>query len=467
MGPGTYSAWQFFTKNMAKKDKELDMTHGPLLGKMIVFTLPIIASGVLQLLFNAADVIVVGRFAGETSLAAVGSTGSLINLILNLFIGMAVGANVCAAQFYGAGDEEDVSRTLHTSTAFSLICGVALIFIGNILAEPMLILMGSPEDVIDLSVLYVRIYFTAMPASMIYNFLSGILRASGDTKHPLYFLSIAGCFNVVLNLALVIFFNMGVAGVAIATSASSYLSCSLLLFFLMQQKGAMRLQWSKVKIDVAILKKIVRIGLPAGIQGVVFSFSNVIIQSSINSFGSAVVAGSAAASSIEGFVYISMNSVSQTCVTFVGQNYGAMDGRRVKRATILCEAMVLVIGLSLGNLAYYFGVPLMSIYTDSQAAIAAGLIRMQWVCVPYFLCGSMDVMTGAMRGIGKSTLPMIVSLLGACVLRLIWIFTYFPTHHTEEVLFFSYPASWAITFCAHIICFTICYRAWQRNQNRI
>lgn len=447
------------------RTNQMDMTHGPLLKKLIIFTLPIMASSMLQLFFNAADVIVVGNFAGETSLAAVGSTSSLINLILNLFIGMSVGANVCAAQFFGAKHYDEVSKTLHTATAFSLICGIILIVLGNVLAHPMLVLMGSPDDVIDLATMYVKIYFIAMPGTMIYNFLSGILRASGDTKHPLYFISIAGVFNVLLNLVLVIVFNLGVAGVAIATMVASYLSSAMLLVFLMKQDGPLKLDWKKVGIDSKILKKIIRIGLPAGVQGMVFSFSNVVIQSAINSFGSAVVAGSAAASSIEGFIYMAMNSVSQTCVTFVGQNYGASDEKRVKKVVFECLGIVFIVGFVLGQLAYIYGWPLLSIYTDSEQAIEAGLIRMRWVCCSYFLCGIMDVMTGALRGIGRSTLPMIFSILGACVSRLIWIFSYFKFHHTESVLFFSYPGSWTLTIIAHVVCFILAYKAWIRHKN--
>ncbi|MBE5920240.1 MAG: MATE family efflux transporter [Pseudobutyrivibrio ruminis] len=444
---------------------KLDMTHGPLLGKLIIFTIPIILSGVLQLLFNAADVIVVGRFAGEASLAAVGSTGSLINLMTNLFIGMSVGANVCAAQFYGGGQYKDVKKTVHTSTAFSIICGVVLIFIGLFLARPILEIMGSPEDVIGLAALYVRIYFLAMPAVMLYNFLAAILRAAGDTTHPLMFLTVAGVVNVILNLILVVFFNMGVAGVAIATVTSNYISCGMLVAFFTKQEDVLKLEFSKIKIDKKILNRIIRIGLPAGIQGTVFSLSNVVIQSAINSFGTAVIAGSSAAASIEGFVYVSMNSVSQTCVTFVGQNYGAGDEKRVKRVIFECLGIVTVVGLILGNLAYYFASPLLGIYTDSSAAVAAGTLRLFWVCCPYFLCGIMDTLTGGLRGLGRSTVPMIVSLIGACATRLVWIATYFQLHKTEDVLFFSYPGSWLLTLSVHSICLIIVYRAWVKRKS--
>lgn len=444
---------------------KLDMTHGPLLGKLIIFTIPIILSGVLQLLFNAADVIVVGRFAGEASLAAVGSTGSLINLMTNLFIGMSVGANVCAAQFYGGGQYKDVKKTVHTSTAFSIICGVVLIFIGLFLARPILEIMGSPEDVIGLAALYVRIYFMAMPAVMLYNFLAAILRAAGDTTHPLMFLTVAGVVNVILNLILVVFFNMGVAGVAIATVTSNYISCGMLVAFFTKQEDALKLEFSKIRIDKKILNRIIRIGLPAGIQGTVFSLSNVVIQSAINSFGTAVIAGSSAAASIEGFVYVSMNSVSQTCVTFVGQNYGAADEKRVKRVIFECLGIVTVVGLILGNLAYYFASPLLGIYTDSSAAVAAGTLRLFWVCCPYFLCGIMDTLTGGLRGLGRSTVPMIVSLIGACATRLVWIATYFQLHKTEDVLFFSYPGSWLLTLSVHSICLIIVYHAWVKRKS--
>jgi len=446
------------------KSKKLDMTHGPLLGKLIFFTVPIILSGVLQLLFNAADVIVVGRFAGEASLAAVGSTSALINLMTNLFIGMSVGANVCAAQFYGAGQFKDVKRTVHTSTAFSLICGVLLIFIGLFLARPILEIMGSPEDVIDLAALYVRLYFLAMPAIMLYNFLASILRAAGDTTHPLAFLTVAGIVNVILNLILVIIFKMGVAGVAIATVTSNYISCAMLVAFFMKQEEALKLELNKVGIDKKILNRIIRIGLPAGIQGTVFSLSNVVIQSAINSFGTAVIAGSSAAASIEGFVYVSMNSVSQTCVTFVGQNFGAGDEKRVRKVVFECLGIVTVLGAVLGNLAYVFAEPLLGIYTDSKAAIVAGTLRLFWVCCPYFLCGIMDTLTGGLRGLGRSTVPMIVSLLGACVTRLIWIATYFQFHKTEGVLFFSYPGSWLLTLSVHSICLVVVYRDWVRRK---
>ncbi len=446
-------------------NKKIDMTHGPLLGKLIIFTIPIVLSGVLQLLFNAADVIVVGRFAGEASLAAVGSTGSLINLMTNLFIGASIGANVCAAQFYGAGHYEEVKKTIHTSVIMSLVGGLILVLVGLFLAKPMLLLMGSPEDVIGLATLYIRLYFLAMPAVMLYNFLAAILRAAGDTTHPLIFLTIAGVVNVILNIIMVVGFNMNVAGVAIASAVANYISCGLLVIFFMKQKDALKLDIKEVVFDKRIFRKIIKVGLPAGIQGSVFSLSNVVIQSAINSFGTAVIAGSAAAGSIEGFVYVSMNSVSQTCVTFVGQNYGAGNEKRVKRTIFECLGIVTVLGLMMGNAAYFFAGDLLGIYTDSKDAIAAGTLRLFWVCCPYFLCGIMDTLTGGQRGLGNSTVPMIVSLIGACASRLIWIGTYFRAHHTEDVLFFSYPGSWTLTSLVHVVCLAIMYRKWVNKKN--
>jgi putative MATE family efflux protein len=341
---------------------------------------------------------------------------------------------------------------------------VILIFIGLFGARPMLELMGSPEQVLDLATLYVRLYFLAMPAIMLYNFLAAILRASGDTSHPLAFLTIAGIVNVLFNLVLVIVFKLGVAGVAIATVTSNYISCGLLVGFLMKQENSLKLELSKIKIDKRILRRIVKIGLPAGIQGTVFSLSNVVIQSAINSFGTAVIAGSSAAASIEGFVYISMNSVSQTTVTFVGQNYGAGDEKRVKRVIFETLGIVTVVGVVMGNLAYGFAPQLLGIYTDSTEAITAGTLRLFWVCCFYALCGIMDTLTGGLRGLGRSTVPMIVSLIGACATRLIWIATYFQVHHTQSVLFFSYPGSWLLTLTVHSICLVLVYRAWVKKK---
>ncbi|MBQ7839411.1 MAG: MATE family efflux transporter [Lachnospiraceae bacterium] len=445
---------------MNKKGKsfEMDMCNGPLLGKILLFAIPLMLSGILQLLFNAADIIVVGRFAGHEALAAVGSTGSLINLLINVFIGLSVGTNVLVAKYYGAQKEEQVSQTVHTSVLTSLICGSFLILVGLFLAGPLLTLMGTPGDVLAQATLYMRIYFLGMPVMMLYNFGAAILRAIGDTRRPLYYLLLAGVVNVVLNLIFVTQFHMGVSGVAIATVISQAISAALIVRALIRSEGCFHLDFKQLKIHPIRLKQMIRIGLPAGMQGAVFSISNVLIQSSINSFGSIVMAGSTAASNIEGFVYTSMNTFYQTALSFTSQNYGAKKLNRIPRILLLCLGCVTVVGLLLGNLAYIFGNQLLGIYSSDPEVISYGLVRMSYVCVPYFLCGIMDVMVGSLRGMGYSVMPMLVSLTGACGLRILWIFTVFQLSPTLPTLFISYPVTWTVTACAHIICFCFALR---------
>lgn len=437
---------------------KMDMCNGPMAGKMIRFAVPLILSGLLQCLFNASDTIVVGRFASKEALAAVGSTGSLINLIINLFVGLSVGVNVVAAQYYGARREKRINRMVHTSITLALICGSFLMFIGVFAAKPMLHLMSSPKDVIDLATLYVRIYFIGVPAMMVYNFGAAVLRASGDTKRPMFYLLIAGIVNVILNLIFVIVFKMSVAGVAIPTAISQYVSATLIMIDLIKEKGALHFDYYKLGVDKVIAKSIVRIGLPAGFQGTVFSLSNVVIQSAINSFGSTVIAGSAAAANIEGFVYVAMNAFYQTSVTFVGQNYGARKYHRVNRALVLCQAMVIATGIIFGGLAMLFSRQLLSIYNPDASVIAAGVKRMTFVCAPYFICGIMDVMVGGLRGIGYSIMPMIVSIIGACGLRVLYIATIFRNYHTEYMLYVIYPISWIVTAAVHIVCYVYAYK---------
>lgn len=437
---------------------EIDMVHGPLLGKMLLFAVPLMLSSILQLLFNAADIVVVGRFAGDDSLAAVGSTSSLINLMTNLFIGLSVGANVMVAHYIGSGEKEEIGKTVHTSMALSVVCGLIMTIFGATMAPILLRLMSSPEDVIGLATIYLRIYFLGMPATMVYNFGSAILRAAGDTRRPLYYLLFAGVINVVLNLIFVIGFHMDVAGVAIATVVSQYISAALVVRCLMKEEGAMRLELREIRINRPMLLRILKIGLPAGIQGTVFSLSNVVIQSAINSFGKIVVAGNAAAGNIEGFVYVAMNAIHQTALSFAGQNYGAGEKKRVLRVVCLCQLIVLIVGTVLGNLTVIFGTPLLYIYSDSAEVVKAGLVRMEYICRFYAMCGMMDVMVGALRGIGCSIMPMIVSMLGACGLRLLWIATIFRMYPTTPVLYLSYIVSWTITFMVHVICFIIIYR---------
>ena len=433
---------------------QIDMIHGPLAGKLLVFAIPLMLSSILQLLFNAADVIVVGRWSGSQSLAAVGSNTSLINLMVNLFVGFSVGTNVVVARDLGAGREEDVRDSVHTSIALSLVSGVVLMGLGLLLSRQMLELMGSPEDVIGLAAVYLRIYFCGMPGNMLYNFGAAILRAQGDTKRPLYFLTAAGIINVILNLVFVIVFHMDVAGVALATIISQYVSAILVLLTLMRDKGPLRVDLRALRLDMKVVRRILQVGLPAGFQGMVFSISNVVIQSSINSFGSTVVAGSAASSNIEGFVYAGMNAFYQTALTFTSQNYGACECKRVDRIMGLCLLYSGLIGLVLGNLAYLFGYPLGSIYAPGQEEVIAQAVdRLSICCTTYFLCGLMDTQVGVLRGIGYSVVPMIVSLVGSCALRLLWVATIFQLNRTPEMLYFSYPVSWAITAATHFVFF--------------
>lgn len=442
---------------------ELDMCNGPLLGKVLEFSVPLILTGVLQLLFNAADVIVVGRFAGPTALAAVGSTGSLISLIVNLFMGLSVGASVVVARHYGAGDFSRVNRALHTSVAASLICGVLVAILGYTLSRTMLELMGSPYDVIDQAELYLKIYFLGVPASMLYNFSAAALRAVGDTRRPLIYLSIAGVVNVLLNLLLVIVFHLDVAGVAIATITSQVVSCVLIVICLLRSEGSIHLDFRKIRIHLDEIKDILRIGVPAGLQSSVFSISNVLIQSSINSFGSTVIAANSASSSLEGFIYIAMNSISQASLTFTGQNIGARRYDRIPKILGVCSLLVCAIGFLIGAAAYLFAPQLLNLYIDQTAEnidqiISTGITRMLYVAVPYFICGEMEVLAGVMRGCGYSLTPMIVSTLGACGFRILWIYTVFAANHTLPTLYISYPISWILTSLVHLICFAIVWR---------
>ncbi len=448
---------------MARK-YEMDMTTGALLPKIIRFSIPLMLSSLLQLLYNAADVVVVGRFVGDTALAAVGSTGSLIALITNVFMGLSIGTGVLVAQYFGAGDDEHMEQVVHTSIAVGLLGGAFLTVVGIVLARPILQVMGSPEDVIDQAELYIRIFFGGMIANLTYNFGAAVLRSVGDTQRPLYILAVTGLVNVGLNLLLVIVFRLGVAGVAIATIVSQILSCIAVLVLLMRAKGSIHFEWRQLRIHMPTLGRMLRVGLPAGLQGTIFSISNVIIQSGVNSFGSVVVAGSAAAANLEGFVYVAMNALYQTALTFAGQNVGAGKFDRIRRILACCVCSVAVVGVVLGALAYFNGGTLLQLYTTSPEVIAAGLQRMLYVCLPYFLCGIMDVMVGMLRGLGCSIVPMCVSIAGVCGVRIVWIYTIFRAVHTPEALYISYPISWTITAVIHIVCFAVIYRRMRRQH---
>lgn len=437
-----------------KKEYHIDMCNGPLASKILLFAVPLIASSLLQLLFNAADVVVVGKFAGKEALAAVGSNTALINLLINLFVGLSVGANVVVARDLGAGRYDRVKKDVHTTVTLAFISGVVMMIFGVVMVRQLLEWMSSPTDVIDLATVYLRIYFFGMPANMLYNFGSAILRAEGDTQRPLYYLLFAGIVNVILNLVFVIIFQMDVAGVALATIISQYISAGLVLRCLMKEQGPLHLDLKQLELRRLVVMRIFQVGLPAGFQGVIFSLSNVVIQSSINSFGDTVMAGSAAAQNIEGFVYAAMNAFYQSALTFSGQNYGAGKCDRVDKVALYCQGFVILTGLILGNLAFFFGSQLLGIYAPGEPdVIQQGLVRMSYIGRLYAICGIMDTMVGILRGIGYSIVPMVVSLLGSCVLRLLWVWFVFPLDPVPGNLYISYPITWAITGAVHIIMF--------------
>ena len=443
---------------------EMDMCNGPLLKKLLTFSLPLVLTGVLQLFYNAADIVVVGRFAGAEALAAVGSTGALINLLVNVFMGLSVGASVVVAQQYGANDRAGVSDTVHTSMLVALVCGVGVGVFGYFMAAPMLEWMGTPDDVIQQAALYVRIYFVGMPVNMLYNFGGAVLRAVGDTKRPLFFLTVSGIINVVLNLFFVIAFGMGVAGVAWATIISQAVSAVLVIRCLMRTDSCIRLIPRQLRIHKQPLLRIARIGLPAGLQGSIFSISNVLIQSAVNSFGSVVMAGNAAASNLEGFIYTSMNSIYQACMTFTGQNMGAQKYRRARRVLPVCLGIVTVIGAAMGGVFLLLGPQLISIYNTDPQVIEMGMQRLVVICSTYYFCGMMDVLVGQMRGMGYSVIPMIVSLTGACGFRVLWIYTIFAANPTLRTLYISYPVSWVITAGCHLLCYLLIQRKYPKTD---
>ena len=438
-----------------KRSYEIDMCNGPLFGKILRFAVPLILSGVLQLLFNAADIIVVGRFTGSGALAAVGSTSSLINLLVNLFIGISVGANVMAARYYGSGSETEMFQTVHTAILTALTGGCFMVFAGISVARPVLELMGTPDEVLPQAVLYMRLYFIGMPAFMAYNFGAAILRAIGDTKRPLYFLSAAGVINVLFNLLFVVVFHMGVEGVAIATVISQVISAILVLRCLCKSEGIYRLEFRKLHIHKDKLVAMLKIGLPAGFQGMMFNISNVLIQSSVNSFGSLVMAGNTAASNIEGFVYIALNAIYQTSLSFTSQNVGARQYKRVDRVLGCCVLIVAVLGTVLGVGAYLMGEVLLRVYSSDPHVIAYGMSRLALISAPYALCGIMDVLAGSLRGMGCSITPMVTSLTGACLFRVIWIFTVFQWNHSRFMLYVSYPISWTLVLLMNVACYAV------------
>lgn len=441
------------TKEVQANKYEIDMCNGTIMDKLISFSLPLMLSGILQLLFNAVDIVVVGRFTGSQALAAVGSTTALINLFINLFIGVSLGANVLAARYYAAGKQKEMSETVHTAMLFALISGCVMVLAGLFFSRGALELMDTPDDVISQAALYMKIYFMGMPFFMLYNYGAAILRAVGDTKRPLLFLVISGAANAALNLLLVIVFSMGVAGVAVATVISQCISCVMVLSCLIRTESSYQLTLKKLRIRPAYLLQIFQVGIPAGIQSTVITFSNVLLQSSVNSFGSTAMAGYTAANNIFGFLYTSINSVSQACMSFTSQNYGAGKKKRMDLVLRDCLILTVVIGLLMGGGAYLFGPELLHIYTSDEAVIACGMEILLYTTVTYFLCGIMDLIPGALRGMGRSAVPMLLSVIGTVGTRIIWIYLIFPAHRSLAVLFISYPVSWLATIIMQAACF--------------
>lgn len=443
------------------------MCNGSIMDKLISFSLPLMVSGILQLAFNAVDIIVVGRFSGSQALAAVGSTTALINVFTNLFIGISLGANVLAARFYAAGKDREMSETVHTSITLALISGIMMAVIGVLLAKWALEIMGTPDDVIGQSALYMRIYFMGMPFFMLYNYGAAILRAIGDTKRPLIFLIISGIANAALNMILVILFHMGVVGVAIGTIISQLISCVLVLTCLYRSEGSYQLRFSKLKINGAYMEQIFQVGVPAGIQSTVINLSNALLQSSVNSFGSIAMAGYTAANNILGFLYMSVNSITQACMSFTSQNYGVGKLKRMDKVLRDCAILSISIAAVLGGLAYCFGPQILTVYTSDPKVINCGMEILAYTSITYFLCGIMDLFPGALRGMGYSAVPMVLSVIGTVGTRIVWVFGIFPNHRSLSVLFVSYPVSWILTIVLQVVCFYFVRKRVHQKEKRL
>lgn len=438
---------------MASRNRDMDMCSGPLFSKIFIFALPIMAMNILQLLFNAADMIVVGRFSGSQALAAVGATGALINLLVNFFMGLSVGTGVIVAQDYGAGDHYGISRSVHTSIFISIICGFAVMAAGLVFCGPLLQMMGTPEDILDLSALYMRIYFLGVPASMVYNFAAAILRAIGDSRRPMYYLVISGVVNVILNLFFVIVFHMSVEGVAWATVISQYISAVLIMICLIRSDGAIRFIFRRMNIDGTKLKTIIKIGLPAGLQGLLFSFSNTLIQSSVNSFGSTMVAASSASGNVENLVGTTMNAYYNAALTFTGQNMGAGKHERIDSIAKVCTVLIVSSWILLGGTVVLFGRPLLSLFTSEAQVIELGMERLYVMMAGFVSCGIMNVFPGLTRGMGYSVMPMLCTLIGACLLRIVWLATFFVWYRSIFMLFICYPITWTLAGLGQVGCF--------------
>ncbi|MBE6593657.1 MAG: MATE family efflux transporter [Ruminococcaceae bacterium] len=451
---------------MHRLKKTVDMTEGPFFKKMILFAIPLIISGVLQSLYNAADLIVVGFFKGDVAVAAVGSTGSITNLTVGLFMGLSVGAGVAVAHHIGAKEPEEAKKVAHTSILLSLILGVVIGAAGFMLSETLLRLMGTPADVLPHSTLYMQIIFLGVPASMVYNYAASMIRSAGDSKRPMIFLAISGLVNVILNVILVALFDFGVDGVAIATIVSQYLSAIMSIVYLTKTSGPLRISLRKLRISGQKVKKILYIGIPSGIQSSLFSLSNVIIQSSINSFGDSVMAGSAASNNIEAIIYVAMNSIYHVALTFIGQNVGARKFKNIRRLTLYCAIIVIAVGLGCAAVFTIFRYPLLHMYVDSPEAISAAMERFLIIVPTYFLCGLMDVFCGGLRALDKSVTAMIISLAGACGLRILWIETIFRAAPSPISIYISYPVTWTVTAGCHLIFMIFAARKIIRNEHQ-
>ena len=444
---------------------EIDMCNGSIMDKLISFSLPLMLSSVLQLMFNAVDIIVVGHFNGSDALAAVGSTTALISLLTNLFIGISLGANVLAARYQASGRDREMSEAVHTSIALALVSGIAMAFIGVAVSALALGLMDTPVNVIGQATVYMRIYFCGMPFFMLYNYGAAILRAVGDTKRPLVFLMAAGLANVVLDLLLVIVIPLGVAGVAIGTVTSQMISSLLVLRCLWKSEGSYQFRFSRLTLKWSYMKRIFGVGIPAGIQSTVINFSNVLLQSSVNSFGSTAMAGYTAANNILSFLYVSINAVTQACMSFTSQNYSVGKQKRMDRVLADCALLSAGVSVVLGVGAYVFGGQVLRIYTTDADVIQCGIEILSITTVPYFLCGIMDLFPGALRGMGHSAVPMLLSVIGTVGTRIIWIYGFFPQHRSLFFLFISYPGSWLVTILMQGVCFWFVRKKCIRQLN--
>ncbi len=451
---------------MAKHSKNIDMVNGSIVKGLILFSIPIMLSGTLQLLFNAADTVVVGRYGSENALAAVGSTGALITLIVNLFMGLSVGSSVIAAHCYGAGDRKGVQQVVHTSILAAAVTGIFVGILGIVISAPALRLMGTPDDVIEQASRYMQIYFCGIPAMMVFNFGASIMRSAGDTKRPLYYLIASGIINIILNLILVILFRLDVAGVAIATVVSQIASAALIVIHMMRCDEWYKLSLKKLKIYPDKLMKIIKIGLPAGLQGTVFSISNVVLQSSINSFGSVAMNGNSAAANLEGFMYLSVNAFHQSAVSFTGQNIGAGKYQRAGKIMRTTLSLAMAVSIIMGGVFLLARRELLHIYIPgSEEAVAFGIQRLLVICTTYCLCAGTDVMTGVLRGMGASLVPTLISVIGICGTRVLWVWFIFPSFHTLTSLYVSYPVSWFISFAAQFVCFIIVKKRMMRRYH--